>query len=92
MRPQNNENKKNNIMAKKCPHCGSYNVDPVVSRFVEHGVVQAGRMALSMGAGLVTSLFMPNHGAPAAREMWRNTKPNHEFQGYHCNNCGKDFA
>lgn len=79
-------------MSKKCPHCGSYNTETAVINWVGRGLLHAGRLALSAGAGIVGSIGGPNTGKIAAYQTWRNTEPTTAFEGYRCCECGKEFS
>lgn len=77
-------------MSKKCIHCGSYNTEIAVGNCVERAVVNTGRIMLSLGAGLIGSVFNPNMGGAYAAKTWEGTKQE-KLRKHHCCTCGKDF-
>lgn len=77
-------------MSKQCPHCGSYNTDPVVINYIGRGIIHAGRGILAYGAGAVASIFSHSAGHAAAHTVFENTKPG-PFYGHKCNSCGRKF-
>lgn len=80
-------------MSLKCPHCGSYNTEAVISNWVGRGVINTGRAALSVGAALVGGLFMKSGGASyLGSKVWKATAPSESFNGYRCCECGKEFS
>lgn len=48
-------------MSKKCPYCGSYYTDPVVSEYVKRGFLEAGRAVLIVSAMAIGQIFSPNN-------------------------------
>lgn len=78
-------------MSKKCPHCGSYNTEYAIGNWVKRGFINAGRLVLTAGAGMIGSLSSPNNGKVFSYQVWKNTAPSEFFDGYHCCNCKRDF-
>ena len=78
-------------MSKKCPHCKSYNTEVAVGNWVERGAINAGRVIIAAGAGILGGLVNRAGGGYFATRVWNSTKQE-DLKGYHCCNCGRDFS
>ncbi|MBR1520710.1 MAG: hypothetical protein IJ635_05675 [Bacteroidaceae bacterium] len=78
-------------MSKQCPKCHSYNTEMAIENRVVHGILNVGRGAVALGAGVVFGVFHPALGGGAAKNVWDKMKPA-DCKGYHCCNCGEDFS
>lgn len=78
-------------MSKKCPYCGSHNTRICVENYVGRTIVNSGRLALAIGAGLLGEVIHPVAGHRAAEKMWEKTDPG-KMNSYYCNYCKRDFS
>ena len=79
-------------MSKKCPHCGSYNSESIVSGNIGYGLVQGARYISAGAAYVAVGLF--NHGAAhaAGHSVLHGTEDwGDDIDRHHCCNCGRDF-
>lgn len=77
-------------MSKRCTYCGSYNTEMAVGNCAERVAVNAGRVLISLGGGLLGSAFHPGMGGAFAYKIWVGTKQG-DLLSHHCCKCGRDF-
>lgn len=75
---------------KRCPECGS---GAELINGVEYYASQTGAIAVGLGAGLLASVFSPNHGGHVANEVRKNLTDN-THKKYRCTNpkCKHEWA
>lgn len=71
---------------KRCPKC---NCGVEFTNKSEYYAKHAGGGVLGMVAGMSMALFHPNHGGPAAKEVYenvtKNVKKHYKCTNYQCN-------
>ena len=77
-------------MSKRCPYCGSDNTEIVVRNCAERVAFNTGRIIVSIGGGLLGSVFHPGLGGAFAYKIWESTKQD-DLLTYRCRVCGAYF-